>query len=115
MNRIHLQTKTSHALRGAVFVATAALIFASPLTAAGADDAPPILAAERMNTHVGDSQPIDFREIRPFPEPVAAAEASPSKSYKSLYWIGAVGAAMAAAYFIFSEEPESVRTELAID
>lgn len=71
----------------------------------------------RMKTHVGDAQPIDFQEFYPFPDPVPAKEPSEAKSYKTLYWIGATGVALVAgvaAYLIFSAEPESEPTVLAV-
>lgn len=71
----------------------------------------------RMVTHVGDAQPIDFQDFYPFPDPVPAKQPSKAGSNKTLYWIGATGVALAAgvaAYFIFSAEPESGQTIVAV-
>jgi hypothetical protein len=152
MARINLQTKTGSVLMGAIVAS--ALVFASPLSAAGtaqasktrhavhsveqrpdnvsdsatASQAPapdPLVGRTKfdwqdkqpMTTHVGDAQPIAFQDFYPFPEPAPSAEISEGKSNKSLYWIGATGAALAAgvaAYFIFSGEPEREPTVVSI-
>lgn len=122
MARLRLYTQNGSLLMVAL---VAALVFVSPVSAAAdsavTDSATATEAAvmarekqakdmQRMTTHVGDPQPIAFRDIQPFPEPESAAGASKPKSRKSLYWIGATGIALAAgvaAYFIFSEEPET--------
>lgn len=99
-------------------------------SAASEEDSEAALAREkkardkqRMTTHVGDARPVAFQDFYPFPVPAPAAEAtvsSESGSRKSLYWIGATGAALVAgvaAYFIFSgtDEPERVHTVMAIE